>query len=366
VTGKLGGWVANKRILIVEDERVVAEQLQQMLAANGYEIVGTVESGEEAIRYGRGSRPDLVVMDIVLSGNLDGISAAQQLQPLGIPVVYLTAYSDRHLLERAQHTEPLAYVMKPAKSGELAAVIKLALFKRDQEQERDRAGHHREAVTREADEQFRLMVAGVTDVAIFTLDRAGRVNSWNRGAEKINGYSSREILGQRHAILFTAEDRELGVPEIELQLAERNGSADNTRWLVREDGETYWAEGVLTAIRDDGGALTGFTKIIRDATSHKRTQEALAKTEERLRIALHAARMGTWDWEIQPNNETLDEGLRALFGLRPGDEVKTIEDFYALIHPDDRANVISSFDRTRNLGIALMGVNAGCSIKARC
>jgi CheY-like chemotaxis protein len=126
----------------------------------------------------------IVVMDIVLSGKVDGITAAQELQPLGIPIVYLTAYSDRHLLERAQHTEPLGYVIKPARSEELAAVIKLALFKREKEQERDRQGQQRAVAYREADEQFRLIVAGVTDLAIFTLDVSGNVNSWNHGAEK--------------------------------------------------------------------------------------------------------------------------------------------------------------------------------------
>jgi PAS domain S-box-containing protein len=345
--------VINKRILIVEDERVVAEQLQRSLGENGYEIVGVVGSGEEAIRHGRDSQPDLVVMDIMLSGKMDGISAAQQLQPLGIPIVYVTAYSDRHLLERAQHTEPLAYVIKPAKSGELAAVIKLALFKRDQEQERDRAGQKRAAAHREADEQFRLMVAGVTDVAIFTLDVSGNVNSWNRGAEKINGYSAANIIGQPHAILFTDEDRQHGVPQTELKVAEQNGSADNTRWLVRENGDHYWAEGVLTAIYDDAGTLTGFTKITRDATRHKRTQEALENAEEKLQIALRAARMGTWDWEIAPNKETFDDSLRNLFGLRPEDEINTIEDFYSHIHPNDRANVIAAFERTRHEGIHL-------------
>ena len=261
-----GDAVVNKRILIVEDERVVAEQLQRSLAASGYEIVGVVASGEEAITHGRQSQPDLVVMDIVLSGKVDGISAAQQLQPLGIPIVYLTGYSDRHLLERAQHTEPLGYVIKPAKSEELAAVIKLALFKREKEQERNRAGQKRQAAYREADEQFRLMVAGVTDLAIFTLDVSGKVNSWNRGAEKINGYRAEDIIGLPHLILFTAEDRQQGIPEKELALAEQNGSADNTRWLVRQNGERYWADGVLTSIRDESGTLTGFTKIIRDAT----------------------------------------------------------------------------------------------------
>ncbi len=345
--------MANKRILIVDDESVVAEHLGKLLVTDGYDVVGIVASGEEAIYQARQSRPDLVVMDMMLPGNVDGISAAQQLQPLGIPVVYLTAYSDRHLLERAQHTEPLGYVMKPAKSGELAAVIKLALFKRDQEEERDRAGQKRDSGTREANEQFRLMVAGVTDLAIFTLDVTGKVESWNRGAEKINGYTSAKIVGQPYALLFTAEDREGGVPQAELDAARRNGSADNTRWLVRENGEIYWAEGVLTAIRDDAGRLTGFTKIIRDGTRHKRTQEALEKAEERLRIALRAARMGTWTWEIQPNRDTLDEGLRVLFGLQPQDEVKTIEQFYALVHPDDRASVIAAFDQTREQGIHL-------------
>jgi PAS domain S-box-containing protein len=292
-------------------------------------------------------------MDIVLSGKVDGISAAQQLQPLGIPIVYLTAYSDRHLLERAQHTEPLGYVIKPAKTEELAAVIKLALFKREKEQERDRAGQKRAAANREADEQFRLMVAGVTDVAIFTLDNAGKVNSWNRGAEKIIGYSAEDILGLPHATLFTDEDRRHRIPQQELQLAEQNGSADNTRWLVRKNGERYWADGVLTSVRDDAGALAGFTKILRDATRNKRTQDELQKTEAKLRIALKAARMGTWDWEIDSNRDTLDGNLRNLFGLRPGEEVKTIEDFYSRIHPNDREHVIAAFERTRRDGIHL-------------
>jgi PAS domain S-box-containing protein len=79
------------------------------------------------------------------------------------------------------------------------------MFKRGQEQERDRAGQKRLAATREADEQFRLMVAGVTEIAIFTLDINGHVNSWNRGAEKINGYHAESIIGQPHAILFPAK-----------------------------------------------------------------------------------------------------------------------------------------------------------------
>ncbi len=342
-----------KRILIVEDEAVIAEELRQTLIAQGYDVVAVAHSGEEAISEGGERFPDLVVMDIVLSGQMDGISAAQRLQPLGIPVVYLTAYSDRHLLDRAQHTEPLAYVMKPAKSGELAAVIQLALFKHEQEKKRERDGDRRETASREAEEQFRLMVAGVTDYAIFTLDVTGNVNSWNRGAERINGYAPQQIMGRSYGLLFTAEDRDRDVPLSELEEARRDGSADDTRWLVRQNGEHYWAEGTLTAIRDDTGIVTGFAKITRDSTERKKMQEALRQSEERLRIALHAARMGTWHWDLRTDGDTLDENLRQLFGLRPEEAPEKIEDFYSILHPEDRSRVKAAFERTRQEGVHL-------------
>ncbi len=342
-----------KRILIVEDEHVVAEQLRQGLTAQGYDVVGVAHSGEQAVSEGGVSCPDLVVMDIVLSGQMDGISAAQQLQPLGIPVVYLTGYSDRHLLDRAQHTEPLAYVMKPAKSAELAAVIQLALFKQENERKREQDGHNRLIAGPEADEQFRLMVAGVTDYAIFTLDAAGKVNSWNRGAERINGYSPQQIMGRSYALLFTTEDRERDVPQAELDEARRHGTADDTRWLVRQNGERYWAEGTLTAIRDDAGVLTGFAKVVHDSSERKQMQEALRESEQRLRIALHAARMGTWHWNIKTGADTLDGNLRELFGLRPEEDPETIDDFYALLHPEDRSRVEAAFEKTRHEGVHL-------------
>jgi PAS domain S-box-containing protein len=342
-----------KRILIVEDEQVVAEQLRQSLTNEGYEVIGIARSGEEAIAQGGQSRPDLVIMDIVLSGSIDGISAAQHLHTLGVPVVYLTAYSDRHLIDRAQHTQPLGYIIKPAKAGELAAVVQLALFKRDHELEREPEDQRQLANHREADEQFRLMVAGVTDYAIFTLDVDGRVNSWNAGAERITGYSSTEILGQRFDLLFPSEDRSHNVPEKELEHARQHGGADNTRWLVRRNGERYWAEGVLNAVRDDGGVLTGFTKITRDATDKKHLQDTLASKEERLRIALHAARTGTWHWDIRTNTDTIDDSLRQLFGLASEEDIQTIEDFYAIVHSEDRPRVRAAFDQTRRTGVHL-------------
>lgn len=345
--------MAKKRILIVEDEHLVAEQLKQGLTSQGYDVVGVVHSGEQAVRIGGESSPDLVVMDIMLSGSMDGISAAQQLHPLGIPVVYLTGYSDRHLLERAQHTEPLGYLMKPAQASEIGAVIHLALHRQERERRRQRAGETALSAESEAIQQFRLMVAGVTDYAIFTLDAAGRVNSWNPGAERITGYTKQQIFGEDFAILFTEEDRQRNLPELELQTARTAGVADDTCWLVRRNGERYWAEGTLTAIKDDAGTITGFAKITRDATDRKRMQEALEASEQRLRIALHAARVGTWHWNIKADTDTLDPSLCELFGLRPEQTPANIRDFFALLHPDDRPRVEAAFEKTRLEGAHL-------------
>ncbi len=336
-----------KRILVVEDELVVAENLRRTLTEQGFDVIGVTDSGEQAIKQGLKNRPDLVLMDIVLPGRTDGISAAHKLRSLGIPVIYLTAHSNRELLDRAQHTHPLAYLKKPVRTDELAAAIQIALYKQDTK----RAPRDHEQW--ETDGQSEAMAPGVPDYAILTIDCKGKVSTWNEGAEKLNGYTAEQIVGKSYALLFPAEDRDQGVPEEEMEAAGRTGTADNTRWLVRKNGERYWAEGTLIAMRDSEGVLTGFAKIIRDATDRRTMQERLRTSQQRLRLALHAARMGTWEWEIETDKQILDDGLRALFGLPPERAVNTIDEFFALLHPEDEERVRAAFDQTRKEGIHL-------------
>ena len=181
----------------------------------------------------------------------------------------------------------------------------------------------------------------------------GNINTWNPGAERISGYSADEILGKSVAALFSPEDREAKIPELELRQARERGTANDSRWLVRRNGERYWAEGVLTAVRDAHGGVVGFTKITRDATERKQFEEELASRDERLRVALRAARTGTWHWDLLNDTDRIDESLRELFGLRSTDQIKTIEDFFAIVHPDDRPRVRAAFDETRKEGVHL-------------
>ncbi len=115
-------------ILVVEDEGIVARDIQATLERLGYSISGTAASGAEAINMARYNHPDLVLMDIVLKGPIDGIEAAQKIHDeLDIPVIYLTAYADEETVERAKLTEPFGYVLKPFEERDLYTVVEMAL-----------------------------------------------------------------------------------------------------------------------------------------------------------------------------------------------------------------------------------------------
>ncbi|MGT2493644.1 response regulator [Cupriavidus basilensis] len=117
-------------ILVVEDDRIVARDIAQQLSREGYRIVGSVSTGEEALRLCRELTPDLVLMDLRLSGDLDGIDVATQLRDgLQIPVVFLTAYADRETVQRATRAEPFGYLIKPFEDAQLRSVVQMALYK---------------------------------------------------------------------------------------------------------------------------------------------------------------------------------------------------------------------------------------------
>ncbi len=340
------------KILIVEDEQILGRQLQESLQAEGYDV-SLAGDGEKAIEEATATLPNLVLVDILLPGSIDGIEAAQQLRQLNIPVIYITGHSSAQLFERARQTEPLAYLIKPLQSTELNRVIQLALFTHEREQARQRDQEQQARALRQSEERFRQVVEQVSEYSVFTLNPAGNVSTWNTGAERNMGYTATEILGRNFDVFFSADDRRLNAPGKELEQARALGSADDTRWLVRKNGEQFWAEGVLTAIHNGGGTVTGFTKISRDTTDRRRMQTALKEGEERLRVALHAARMGTWRWDLRTNIDTIDDSLRKLFGLRPDQRFEIVEDFFAIIHPEDRAQVIDAFQRTRHEGVHL-------------
>lgn len=145
--------MAKAEILVVEDERVTAKSIQNRLKRLGYDVPVVVSSGEEAIKAATERRPDLVLMDIKLEGEMDGIQAAEQIRTrCNIPVIYLTAYADEDTLQQAKITEPYSYILKPFQIKELQTNIEVALYK-----------HKMDMELRESEERNRILFKGVYD-----------------------------------------------------------------------------------------------------------------------------------------------------------------------------------------------------------
>ena len=187
------------RILVVEDESIVAKDIQNKLNALGYSVPAVVSSGEEAIEKATERDLDLVLMDIKLAGDIDGVEAAEQIyNRFNIPVIYLTAYAGEETLKRAKLTEPYAYIIKPFNERELKSNIEIALYKHKSESEIRKTKDYLENILNSASE------------LIITLDTNGKITAWNKSTEIATGYKKREVIGKHITTLsLFANSREL-------------------------------------------------------------------------------------------------------------------------------------------------------------
>ena len=139
-----------------------------------------------------------------------------------------------------------------------------------------------ELALRDSEQRYGVLVNGVTDYAIFMLDPNGIVTNWNRGAERIKGYSAEEIVGRHFSCFYTEEDRAANLPQRALEIAAREGRHESESLRVRKDGSQFWADAVIDALRDEDGRLIGFAKITRDITERLRSERELE--EARLKL----------------------------------------------------------------------------------
>jgi PAS domain S-box-containing protein len=156
--------------------------------------------------------------------------------------------------------------------------------------------------------QFQLLVEAVQDYAIFILDPAGNVKTWNAGARRIKQYTKAEIVGKHFSIFYPEEDKRNGKPPWELEVAKEKGRFEDEGWRVRKDGSRFWANVIITALRDRSGTLVGFGKVTRDFTERMETKAALEKSERSLReLSLHL--LSTQDQERKRIGRDLHDSL---------------------------------------------------------
>lgn len=155
------------------------------------------------------------------------------------------------------------------------------------------------------EERFRLLVESVKDYAIFMLDTSGNIATWNEGAQRLKGYQANEIIGQHFSRFYPEEDLAWGKPAWELEVASEQGRFEDEGWRLRKDGSRFWANVIITALRDEQGVLTGFAKVTRDMTERKKAEEFVLNANVQLekRVAERTA-------ELEAANQTKDELLK--------------------------------------------------------
>jgi PAS domain S-box-containing protein len=269
---------AKAGILIVEDSFIVAYHLQATLESEGYVVLAKCDSGESAVQFVETTRPDLVLMDITLSGKMDGIHTAEIMKTrFGLPVIYITALTDKETISRAKITEPYGYLTKPFEDREVFTVIEMALYK-----------HDIESKLKQSEERYLSTVSSISD-AVLTIDRNCCITYMNPSAIGLTEWSMKEATGK--SIIDVLKLRNDMTDEIDInpiQCAVGGGNLSRMPEglvLLNKHGiEIPIGESSLSPLLDNKGRFIGLIIVFKDMTE-KKEHERLIREIERHRVA---------------------------------------------------------------------------------
>jgi PAS domain S-box-containing protein len=264
------------RILVVEDESIVALDIGERLARLGYELAGQAAGGEQAVTLAGERRPDLVLMDVRLQGAMDGIAAAREIRSrFRAPVVFVTAYAEDATLDRAKLAEPFGYILKPFDDRELKSAIEIALHKHRAELERER------------------LVAALAQVAeaVVVTDSQGLIRYVNPAFEAVSGYTAAEVTGRKPSLLKSGcHDGAFYRRLWETVAAGRTWQGRLTN--RRKDGTLFVEDATISPVGDGSGAVVNYVAVKRDMTEELRRQTEREALEERLSQARQMEAVG--------------------------------------------------------------------------
>ena len=284
-----------KKILIIEDDHVIGMEIKDRLETLGYNVLTRLSYGEDAIEQAGDLHPDLILMDIQLAGEIDGIQAADKIRDLyDIPVVYLTAYADDNTLERAKITEPFGYVLKPFEERELVSTIEMALYK-----------HVIEQKLKNNERWLATTLKSIGDGVIAT-DTEGRIIFMNPIAEQLTGWEQDQAMDKSLENIFCVIDEETKTPlKNSTDKIIHRGTIERIpaeTILLSKDGVEIPILETVSPIKDELGENTGAVLVFQDNTERKKAQRKLAlqNRNNQLRADL---------WKLASDKTLLEEEL---------------------------------------------------------
>ncbi|MEH1937201.1 MAG: EAL domain-containing protein [Nostoc sp.] len=269
-------------ILIVEDEAIVAMDIQNRLKKFGYNVLWLAHSGEEAIEKAADDSLDLVLMDIRLKGKMDGVEAAQIIHNnFNIPVIYLTVNADESTLERAKVTEPFGYIIKPFKEKELKFTIEITLSK-----------HRMERKLKQSEQWLTTVLKSIGD-GVITSDALGAVTFMNPAAEVMTGWKYADAFGKKATEVFNIAHEKTHIKiESPVRQVLESGVAVNLpeeTILIARNGAEIPIDDSIAPIKDDNGNITGAVLVFQDITERKQILEALACRQQEFKALVENA-----------------------------------------------------------------------------
>jgi PAS domain S-box-containing protein len=267
------------RILVVEDEALVAENLRRCLRDLGYDVAGIADTAAEAVGLAREHKPDLVLSDIKIKGRVDGTAAARTFsRELDVPVVFLTAHADEATLQRAWQTGPFGYIVKPFSERDLRIAIEIALER-----------HRAEKRARRAERLLDATLRSIADAVIAT-DAQGRITFMNAVAEALTGHDANDAVGRElDAVFLTADslsNQSIQNPALAVIQSGEPTAPQRDQTLLTREGTRRPIDGTCAPIRDEAGQTVGSILVFRDVSERKQNEIEREKLVAELREAL--------------------------------------------------------------------------------
>jgi len=261
-----------KKIIIVEDEAIVAADLKNTLELLGYEVPAITSSGENAVIEVARFQPDIVLIDIMLKGKMDGITAAGKIRErFGVPVIFLTAYSDNKTLERAKKTEPYGYIIKPFTRAEIKSAVEMALYKAAMEKKFRKEKEYTESLIKTA------------QAIILILDERGRIRDFNPYMEKISGYRIDEVTGKDWVNTFLPAEDHGKIRKLLKRAMKNVPTKGNVNPIKTRDGNLIYIEWYDKTLQDSTGRVTGLLAIGQDVTDRLKAEVKIKLQRKKLR-----------------------------------------------------------------------------------